>query len=92
MVSLDADLAPEVAAALHEGLAHPARVATMRALRQEKALAPAALRAHLAQQGILVDATTMRFHLRKMQRAGLVDVGRDAVRLVRDVSLKLRLP
>ncbi|GEM_PF-4606925 len=90
MVSLDADLAPEQAAALHEGLAHPARVAISRILRGERRMAPAALRARLEKEGILLDATGLRFHLRRMEKAGLVDVGREEVALLRDVTLRLK--
>lgn len=91
MVSLDADLTPEQAARFHAGLAHPARVAMMRHLRAAKAMPLAGLRAALAAEGIALDATGARFHARKMEEAGLVDVARDEVRLLRDVALRFRL-
>jgi DNA-binding transcriptional ArsR family regulator len=90
MVSVDADLTPDDAARLHEGLAHPVRVAAMRALREKRSLTLADLRALVAEQGHPVDTTTMKFHARKMEEAGLVDVGRDEVRLLRDVGLRMR--
>lgn len=89
MVSLDADLSPEEAAAVHAGLAHPARVSMMRILRAEKALPLPELRARVAEAGIPLDLTGAKFHARKMEEAGLVDVGRKEVRLLRDVSLRL---
>ena len=95
-MSLDADLSPAEAAALHEGLAHPARVAAMRALRARGPLPTAALRRAVSEAHRAVDARTMQFHVRRMQAAGLVDVrrapeGHEVVALLRDVSLKLRL-
>jgi DNA-binding transcriptional ArsR family regulator len=94
MVSLDADLTPAEAAALHEGLAHPARVAATRALRAGGPMAMADLRRAVSAAHREVDARTMRFHVRRMEVAGLVDVrreaGGDVVVLLRDVALRLR--
>lgn len=98
MVSLDADLPPEEAAALHEGLAHPARVAAMRALRAAPGgrLPMAELRRRVSEAHREVDARGIRFHARRMEAAGLVDVrrvgGREEVALLRDVSLRMRMP
>ena len=90
-MSLDADLSPAEAAALHEGLAHPARVAAMRALRASRRMTMAELRRAVSEAHREVDARTMSFHVRRMQEAGLVDVRAGVVSLLRDASLKLRL-
>lgn len=94
MVSQDHDLSPADAAALHEGLAHPARVATMRALREARRMGLAELRRAVSETHRPVDTRTMTFHVRRMQKAGLVDVRRGpegaVVTLLRDVSLKMR--
>lgn len=105
---LDADLSPAEAAEFHEGLAHPARVAAMRALRENGGAMPMSeLRKRVAEAlGSAIDTRTMQFHASKMERAGLVDVygrrrrqaatagrgdvGTDEVRLLRDVTLRIR--
>jgi DNA-binding transcriptional ArsR family regulator len=92
MVRVDADLSAEEAAAFHDGLAHPARVAAMRALREQPVMPMAELRRRVAEAAGDLDTRSMQFHAAKMERAGLVDVRRDGtVALLRDVSLKLRL-
>src|SRR5438477_12710913 len=91
VATLDADLSPEEAAAFHEGLAHPARVAAMRTLREDGPLPLAELRRRVSEAlGSELDTRTMQFHAARMERAGLVDVGKDDVRLLRDVTLRVR--
>lgn len=91
LVFLDNDLSPAEAAALHEGLAHPARVAAMRVLREHGPMPLSELRRRVSEMvGSDLDTRSMQFHAARMERAGLVDVGKDRVALLRDVTLKLR--
>jgi len=94
MASLDADLSPARAAALHAGLGHPVRVAAMRILRRHGALPLRELRKRVAEAHRELDTRTMQHHAYKMQLAGLVDValveGEEVVRLIQDVTLRIR--
>lgn len=94
MASLDSDLAPGNAAALHDGLAHPARVAARRALRGKRRLTLAQLRHAVSEAHREVDTRSMQHHVHKMQVAGLVAVamenGREVVTLVLDVALRIK--
>src|SRR5438093_13387887 len=91
VVFLDSDLTPAKAAELHEGLAHPARVAAMRALREHGPMPLSELRRRVSEAvGGELDTRSMQFHASRMERAGLVDVGKDRVALLRDVTLRLR--
>jgi DNA-binding transcriptional ArsR family regulator len=97
MALLDEERPIEDAARLHEGLAHPARVAAMRVLRAQKRPVPMAeLRRRVAEVAGELDARSMQFHAARMERAGLVDVRRGeggaVVALLRDVSLRVRVP
>lgn len=96
MATLDADLSLAEAAALHDGLAHPARVATMRVLRARKRLPLAELRREVALLHKELDTRSIQHHVHKMHVAGLVDVelreGREVVVLVQDVGLRVRAP
>lgn len=95
MATLDADLTAADAARLHDGLAHPARVAAMRVLRQRRRLPIAELRREVAALTRDLDARSMQHHVHKMLVAGLVDVsvedGREVVALVQDVALRVRI-
>lgn len=92
VTTLDADLTPEEAAAFHEGLAHPARVAAVRALREHGAMPMSELRKRVSELIGEIDTRTMQFHAAKMERAGLVDIGTDEVALLRDITLRFRRP
>lgn len=94
MASLDADMTPQRAAAYHDGLAHPARVAALRVLRAKKRLPMSELRHEVAALHKDLDTRTLQHHVWKMQVAGLVDVekrdGRDVVALIADVALRVK--
>lgn len=84
----------EALAALHDGLAHPVRVAALAALRKKKALSAAELKHAVSESYTPIDSRRMQFHLYKMHAAGLVEVrkegGKDIVVLMRDVVLRSR--
>jgi DNA-binding transcriptional ArsR family regulator len=97
VATLDADLTPERAAALHDGLAHPARVVILRLLRARRSLPLSELRREVAASlGRELDTRTLQHHVWKMQVAGLVDVERrgaaDVASLLVDVALRVRPP
>lgn len=96
MVRTEEEMPPEEVAALHEGLAHPVRVAAYRVVRERREVALAELRRAVAEAGFEVDARSLQFHVGRLERAGLVDVrvdgeGKRRAALLRDVSLRLRL-
>lgn len=94
MVERDADRPIEETAGLHDGLAHPTRVAILQVLREAGGLPVADLRRRLGETHREVDTRTVQHHLYKMQMAGLVSLrredGTDVVRLLRDVALVVR--
>lgn len=84
----------EALAALHDGLAHPVRVAALAALRKRKMLTAADLKRAVSESYTPIDSRRMQFHLYKMHAAGLVEIhkegGKDIVVLVRDANLRSR--
>lgn len=84
----------EEIAAFHAGLAHPARVAAMQALRVVKRMPLADLRREVSLVVGEMDTRTMQHHVYKMQVAGLVTVFRDrnreTVQLLRDVAIRVK--
>lgn len=84
----------EALAALHDGLAHPVRVAALLALRKKKTLSAAELRRAVSESYTPIDSRRMQFHLYKMHTAGLVEIrrdgGRDVVALLRDVAMRAK--
>jgi DNA-binding transcriptional ArsR family regulator len=90
----DAERPLEEAALLHEGLAHPARVAVLRELRAAKRLPLAELRRRVSAAWRAVDTRTLHDHVQKMHVAGIVDLrreqGQDVAVLVRDVALRVK--
>jgi DNA-binding transcriptional ArsR family regulator len=92
VVTTDKEMAPEQAARYHEGLAHPARVCALRVLRERGASSLADLREAIAGQGVDLDRTTLKFHVRKLVEAGLVDLDGEDVALLVDVALRVRHP
>lgn len=81
------------AAAIHDALGHPIRIAIQRALREQKRMSMPELRKAVSEAYIPIDTRNLQFHLFKMQVAGVVRVtkvaGRDTVVLVRDVKTRL---
>lgn len=94
MARMDEELSLDEAAALHDALGHPARVAALRVLRARKRLPLADLRREVAALHKDLDARSMQYHAHRMMAAGLVDVaredGREVVELVLDAGLRLR--
>lgn len=84
----------EDAANIHDGLAHPVRVAAYRVLRDEEKMPVSELRVHVSKMYIPVDQRNLQFHLHKLQLAGLVEVskeaGRETVRLVAEVDMRVK--
>lgn len=84
----------EALAALHDGLAHPVRVAALVALRKKKTLTAAELKRAVSESYTPIDSRRMQFHLYKMHAAGLVEVhkeaGKDVVVLLRDVTTRAK--
>lgn len=89
MASWDDDRSPEEVAALATAIAHPARVAMLRLLRQEPTQRVPGLRRALRPAWDL-DTRGILHHLGIMARAGVVDVRSRprSVRLLRNVRLQ----
>ena len=85
---------PDDEAPLFEAMAHPFRVAIRNELRKENPLTILELRRRVSANYEEIDTRNIQFHLFRMQMAGVVEAfkmeGRDAVRLVRDVSVTMR--
>lgn len=94
MKSDDQDMDLDEAAAIYDALGHPIRLAILRALQKEKSLPLAELRKHVSKLYIEVDTRNVQFHLYKLQVARIVEStrveGRENVRLMRDVGLRMR--
>lgn len=87
------ELGLDEAAAIHDALGHPIRIAIQRALREKKRMTMPELRKAVSEAYIPIDTRNLQFHLFKMQVAGVVRVtkveGRDTALLIRDVKARL---
>jgi len=84
----------EATAGLHEGLAHPFRMAIYHVLRSEGPMVLAELRKAVGDLYTPLDARNLQFHLFKMQVAGIVvvqkEAGRDTARLMKEIVTRAK--
>jgi DNA-binding transcriptional ArsR family regulator len=88
------ELSLDDAAAVHDALGHPIRVAIQRALRGKNEMTMPELRRAVSEAYIPLDTRNLQFHLFKMQVSGIVIVtkkaGRDVATLQQDVVTRFK--
>lgn len=90
----NADMTLDELATLADGVAHPIRVAILRALREKSPMSKKDLRRVVSDAYMEIDTRTVQFHLYKMHVCGLVQLsregGREIATLVKDVQLRTK--